>query len=179
MANWKPVEVDGASGFEFAMPAPIAERDAGGAAANGKNLFWLTAPARCDRLLDERKPLTPADVEGLRDIVQRGSASAGGATGDGRTDGRVADGLAGACAAVLLLPAQGDPLPAEFRQECKRLLLAICKSPPLPTDYDSAVSQFPTGWDRFAARALPRLWADDPTAHESREALCVVLCAGH
>lgn len=62
---------------------------------------------------------------------------------------------------------------------CRQALLDHITHPPTSTKYDSPVAHCRWAWDRFAARAIPHLWAQRPDCVEFRRAVCLLTANPH
>ncbi|WP_219703191.1 hypothetical protein [Marinomonas lutimaris] len=83
------------------------------------------------------------------------------------------------CAVATTIILKRDQLPnlyREHREYCKNILLHYSLNPP-QQEFEIAESNFEIEWDRFCAKALPKLLAENSTEKELRTAI-VKLCLG-
>lgn len=138
----------------------------------------MTLPIRCLQLFEQGRAIPSQELENFWTTLQRIAehySSASEEEGPSRKE----DSLCGGVAVLLRFHSDWLALHPERDAWCRQILLDILNQPPRPSTYDSPQTLCGWAWDRFAARAIPHLWAENHMSYELRNAACLLVGNPH
>lgn len=170
-ATWRARELEGGRGVvvEYAAPEELAGEVAQSDNELHNTTVWLGLPLRIRQWLDEDGEASAGQLERWWDQVQAALEAP-------VDDSFFSDGVVGhedlECGLAALLVVRGRKwLRAQPEREawCRAALLRPFEGePPKTHELDFTEQSSADTWDGFCARALPLLWAEDPSDRELR-----------
>jgi len=138
----------------------------------------LSFPLRCVQIFETGQGIAEPDLENFWATIHKIESSP---TGDPEDDepSRREDSLCGGAAVLLRFHSDWLAKYPDRADWCRQTLLNHVTHPPTSSKYDSPVAHCPWAWDRFAARAIPHLWADCLDSAEFRRTVCLLTANPH
>lgn len=138
----------------------------------------VTFPVRCLPLFEQGQTIPLEELEDFWNTLQKIAEHRPSASEE-EGPSRKEDSLCGGVAVLLRFHPDWLALHPERDAWCRQTLLDILNQPPRPSAYDSPQTLCGWAWDRFAARAVPHLWAENHMSYELRNAACLLVGNPH
>jgi len=174
LTNWNVFKnKEGNIQFNFNPPEELEKIQIRDAEYNSLRSLLLTVPHKCLALIDKNETINEKEIGALFEKLSNIDPDIF------VIDDEYASSIRASCALASLIILKKDALPDVYKKHhktCKEVILHHCFEPP-KLGIQIPESCFSIEWDRFCARALPRMLVEEPESENIRIAIAN-LCMG-